>query len=72
MDRRLTELSPEALAFVETASVLGTLGALACVDEPLAVLDEAVEAGVLTWDADEDPVFADPALRAALRREHAD
>ena len=67
MDPRLSGLSPETRAFVETASVLGTLGALACAREPLAVLDEAVEAGVLTWGADDEPEFADPRLREALR-----
>jgi hypothetical protein len=73
VERRLDAVSPDTRAFLEAAAVLGgrmSVGAaagLAGTREPLAAVDEAIEAGLLIWDADEEPEFADGSVRDAVR-----
>jgi hypothetical protein len=72
VERRLHAVSPDTRAFLEAAAVLGgrmSVGAaagLAGTREPLAAIDEAVEAGLLVWGADEEPGFAHASVRDAV------
>ena len=56
----------QALAILDETASLGEAAGLAGLDEPLAAIDEAAAAGLVSRWADDDPRLRDPLTRAAV------